>query len=231
MRWQPGTRSATMEASDKEVKTMTFGEKLYQLRKGRSMSQEALAGELGVSRQAISRWELGEVLPDTASVLAVSRLFGVSTDYLLLSDCTSEAETPAARAGEQSLRQRQEAVGKGVLSRVLWLAPAAVYHFYRLGAWEPVSIWYLLGLQVLVSALLCRQNHRYLQEGVAWRDLTVPDLAAFACVLLLPFPLGAVLNTWGVLLGQLAAVIPLIKSIKTLRLHYGLTWKSWRKDR
>ena len=51
---------------------MTFGEKLYQLRKGRSMSQEALAGELGVSRQAISRWELGEVLPDTASVLAVS---------------------------------------------------------------------------------------------------------------------------------------------------------------
>ena len=48
-----------MEASDKEVKTMTFGEKLYQLRKGRSMSQEALAGELGVSRQAISRWELG----------------------------------------------------------------------------------------------------------------------------------------------------------------------------
>ena len=162
---------------------MTFGEKLYQLRKGRSMSQEALAGELGVSRQAISRWELGEVLPDTAS------------------------------------------------SRVLWLAPAAVYHFYRLGAWEPVSIWYLLGLQVLVSALLCRQNHRYLQEGVAWRDLTVPDLAAFACVLLLPFPLGAVLNTWGVLLGQLAAVIPLVKSIKTLRLHYGLTWKSWRKDR
>ncbi len=124
------------------------------------MSQEALAGELGVSRQAISRWELGEVLPDTASVLAVSRLFGVSTDYLLLSDCTSEAETPAARAGEQSLRQRQEAVGKGVLSKVLWLAPAAVYHFYRLGAWEPVSIWYLLGLQVLVSALLCRQNHR-----------------------------------------------------------------------
>lgn len=38
---------------------MTFGEKLYQLRTERKMSQEALARKLGVSRQAISRWELG----------------------------------------------------------------------------------------------------------------------------------------------------------------------------
>ena len=56
---------------------MTFGEKLYRLRKERGMSQEALAQELGVSRQAISRWELGEVAPDTGNVLAASRLRGV----------------------------------------------------------------------------------------------------------------------------------------------------------
>ena len=62
---------------------MTFGEKLHRLRRERGLSQEALAAELGVSRQAVSRWELGEVVPDTANVLAVSRIFGVSTDYLL----------------------------------------------------------------------------------------------------------------------------------------------------
>ena len=62
---------------------MTFGEKLYQLRKQRGISQESLAQELNVSRQAISRWELNEVVPDTENVLAVSRRFGVSTDYLL----------------------------------------------------------------------------------------------------------------------------------------------------
>lgn len=65
---------------------MTFGEKLHRLRKERGWSQEALAAEIGVSRQAVSRWELGEVVPDTASVLAVSRLFGVSTDYLMLEE-------------------------------------------------------------------------------------------------------------------------------------------------
>ena len=75
---------------------MTFGEKLYRLRKERGMSQEALAQELGVSRQAISRWELGEVAPDTGNVLAASRLFGVSTDYLLRDECEQEADTPAA---------------------------------------------------------------------------------------------------------------------------------------
>ena len=51
---------------------MTFGEKLYRLRKERGMSQEALAQELGVSRQAISRWELEEVAPDTGNVLICS---------------------------------------------------------------------------------------------------------------------------------------------------------------
>ena len=42
---------------------MTFGEKLHRLRREKGMSQEALAGKLGVSRQAVSRWELGEVVP------------------------------------------------------------------------------------------------------------------------------------------------------------------------
>ena len=43
----------------KEARTMTFGEKLHRLRKERGWSQEALAAEIGVSRQAVSRWELG----------------------------------------------------------------------------------------------------------------------------------------------------------------------------
>ena len=63
---------------------MTFGEKLQALRKARSWSQEELATQINVSRQALSKRESGASVPDTENVVALSRLFGVSTDYLLL---------------------------------------------------------------------------------------------------------------------------------------------------
>ena len=62
---------------------MTFGEKLQKLRKARSLTQEALAQQIGVSLQALSKWESDAVLPDTENVIRLSDLFGVSTDYLL----------------------------------------------------------------------------------------------------------------------------------------------------
>lgn len=61
---------------------MTFGEKLQALRKARGWSQEELATQINVSRQALSKWESGASVPDTENVVALSRLFGVSTDYL-----------------------------------------------------------------------------------------------------------------------------------------------------
>ena len=62
---------------------MTFGEKLLALRKQNNFSQEELAEKLGVSRQAISRWESGETMPDSPNLLQISKIFSVSADYLL----------------------------------------------------------------------------------------------------------------------------------------------------
>ncbi len=62
---------------------MTFGEKLQKLRREKGLSQDQLAEELNVSRQAVSKWERGEALPDTDMVVGLSELFSVSTDYLL----------------------------------------------------------------------------------------------------------------------------------------------------
>lgn len=64
---------------------MKFGEKLQLLRKARGLSQEALAEQVGVTRQAVSKWELGDATPDLENVVALAQFFGVSTDYLLLS--------------------------------------------------------------------------------------------------------------------------------------------------
>jgi len=62
---------------------MTLGEKILVLRKQNGLSQEQLAEKITISRQAISRWELNESIPDVDNILQLSRVFGVSTDYLL----------------------------------------------------------------------------------------------------------------------------------------------------
>lgn len=62
---------------------MKLGEKIAVLRTKCGCSQEHLAEALGVSRQAVSKWELGTALPDADKVVALSDFFGVSTDYLL----------------------------------------------------------------------------------------------------------------------------------------------------
>ncbi len=62
---------------------MTFGEKLKVIRRQAGMSQEKLAEKLGVSRQAITKWETNAGIPDIENIMAVSTLFHVSIDELL----------------------------------------------------------------------------------------------------------------------------------------------------
>lgn len=62
---------------------MTLGEKITDLRKKRGLSQEDLAITLGVSRQAVSKWEVGDATPDTEKVVALAEYFDVTTDWLL----------------------------------------------------------------------------------------------------------------------------------------------------
>lgn len=62
---------------------MKFEEKIVELRKTKGLSQEELAEQLGVSRQAVSRWEIGQTLPDITNLVQLCELFGVSADYLV----------------------------------------------------------------------------------------------------------------------------------------------------
>ena len=62
---------------------MTFGEKLQQLRKDRGWSQERLAEEIPISRQAVSKWESGASDPSTTNLIALAKLFGVAPEDLL----------------------------------------------------------------------------------------------------------------------------------------------------
>lgn len=110
---------------------MTFGEKLFALRKEAGLSQEGLAEKLDVSRQAVSRWENEGILPDCPNLLALSRLFGVSTDYLLHDDYQSDGDLPAVRRTEDRLtgvRQRES-------TTILLAGLHAVILLLAMGTW------------------------------------------------------------------------------------------------
>ena len=62
---------------------MELSEKIQMLRKKEGLSQEAFAEKMGVSRQAVSKWELGVSKPDVDKIVMMSSLFQVTTDYLL----------------------------------------------------------------------------------------------------------------------------------------------------
>ena len=62
---------------------MIFSEKLQILRKNKGYTQEALADKLGVSRQAVAKWESGQIYPDISNLILISELMNVSVDYLV----------------------------------------------------------------------------------------------------------------------------------------------------
>ena len=74
---------------------MALSEKLYTLRRKSGLSQEQLAEQLNVSRQAISKWEAGQSIPESDKLLSISNYFNVSLDYLMkdeTQDTISEKE-------------------------------------------------------------------------------------------------------------------------------------------
>ena len=70
---------------------MNLGEKIYKLRKEKGLSQEALAEQLGTTRQAISKWENNQGYPETEKLLMLSNVFEVSVDFLLKDEKTEKS--------------------------------------------------------------------------------------------------------------------------------------------
>lgn len=108
---------------------MTISEKILYCRKRCGLSQEALAEKIGVSRQAISKWETGEATPELSKLALLAKTFGVTADWLI-----SEDDPPEGSAAQsQSVQQPAPAqspnwvdslpgVVRGLVKRYGWLA-------------------------------------------------------------------------------------------------------------
>lgn len=81
---------------------MAIGEKIAQARREKRLTQEELADRLGVSRQAVSKWESGAALPETDKLARLSGLLGVSCDYLLCDDAAEEQKNASGRPRQEA---------------------------------------------------------------------------------------------------------------------------------
>ena len=90
---------------------MEFGNKLYEMRKKKGLSQEELAHKLNVTRQTISKWELSESIPDMEKLIMISDLFDISLDELVLGKKSESSEANKATASVNV-----QAIGKKVLT-------------------------------------------------------------------------------------------------------------------
>lgn len=89
---------------------MSMGVRLAQARRGQNLTQEQLAEKLGVTRQAVSRWESDTAYPETDKIVRMASLFGVSCDYLLGVGGQERGDKPPSPV----TRLLREAVGRRV---------------------------------------------------------------------------------------------------------------------
>ena len=85
---------------------MNLADRIQALRKAKGISQEELAEHVGVSRQAVSKWESGQSTPDLEKIITMSDFFEVTTDYLLKGiqpAATTKTKKPESWQAESSI--------------------------------------------------------------------------------------------------------------------------------
>ena len=94
-----------------------FGAQIAALRKGRGMTQNELGNLLGISFQAVSKWERGETLPDTAILLDLARVLDTTVDHILAAgertlNCQGNITVEQMRRGLEALREMGDRLGR-----------------------------------------------------------------------------------------------------------------------
>ena len=176
--------------------------KLVELRKKNGLSQEELADKLGLSRQAVSKWERAESSPDTDNLICLAKLYNVSLNDLLNTDETIEeisrevkekeeekksGEKPKkVLTEEERKRNRKYNLIEGILSGSLFLVVTIVYFaisFSKPEEWSRLWILYFVPL-IVISVVGCIKHRKF-------AEFNYPILATLAF-----FILGFYLDMW-----------------------------------
>ena len=110
-----------------------FGNNLYTLRKNKGMTQQDIADKLGVTNKAVSKWETGEAFPETAQLVPLADMFGVTVDDLLRGRATTmrepEQQITVPAESEDTTKKTRKRVSRlaGKISSIIMLSATAVY--------------------------------------------------------------------------------------------------------
>ena len=162
---------------------MKFCDRILMHRKRLGLSQEALAAQLGVSRQAVSKWEIGSAMPDPGNIVALAKIFGISTDELLVDEPIQQEPCTSTQ--------------KDLLDRL----PGFVRRIARKYGWLAGIYLTLVGMGFLLIGFLSGSSYRSMYDGLS-SEITDQIFAnspilMFSMVLLV---LGAVLVIGGLIL-------------------------------
>lgn len=156
---------------------MNLSTKIYELRKAKGMSQEKLAELVGVSRQSISKWESGETIPELERLVELSRIFEVTTDYLLkpdeMDELTIRTEKLEKRQNDLQSEVRKEHIKNiRILSTGFIYAIALAIFFYLqlpfpylwpLGTGMTVRL-IVLAVVLLIATAIAIQNNLWITK-------------------------------------------------------------------
>ena len=150
---------------------------LVELRKKNGLSQEELADKLGLSRQAVSKWERAESSPDTDNLICLAKLYNVSLDELLNTDETIEEISREVKEKEEEKskgqvskpvlteeeikRNKRYSLIQGILSGSLFIVATIVYFiisFNKPSEWS--RLWIVYFVPIIITSIVSSLKHR-----------------------------------------------------------------------
>lgn len=179
-----------------EANYMTLGEKIQKLRKQNGLSQEALAEKVMVTRQTISKWELGQSLPDLDFVARLSDIFNVSSDYLIKDEWNVPDELPYKkrnyRLSEKSRRIILVIVSASALIAIYTCLICDYFTAERL-SWSLIVSVSVTAAWFVLLPLLTAKTKIILKTIVICSVIPIPLLAVLSLLLKKPilFKLGS----------------------------------------
>ena len=130
--------------------THAFGLKLAQLRKNADMTQSDLAERLNVTRQAVSKYEIGDSFPDVTILVTLAEIFGVSVDELIGAGSPTAGEAAILNSLAQG-KEPDTATPEDVASLAVWLKPSAVERLTVNLAKQGINVSRLMDIAVYLS--------------------------------------------------------------------------------